>query len=107
MKKLLSMLVVFSLVLASAAPSFAAQTDSKGLEKAIMQVKNVITIPSDYTDFQYSASQYKENGKDISVWYLNWNKTDNSGGISAEVEDGGYLIDRAPVHPPGRGLRPG
>ena len=93
MKKLLSMLVVFSLVLASAAPSFAAQTDSKGLEKAIMQVKNVITIPSDYTDFQYSASQYKENGKDISVWYLNWNKTDNSGGISAEVEDGGYLIN--------------
>lgn len=92
MKKILSMLVAFSLVLTAAVPTFAAETDSKGLEKAITQVKNVVTIPSDYTDFQYSSSQYEDNGKDVSVWYLNWNKTDYSGGISAEVEDGGYLI---------------
>lgn len=93
MKKLLTMILTFSLILTSAVPAFAEETDSKGLEKAITQVKNVVTIPSDYKDFQYSSSQYEDNGKTVSVWYLNWNKEDNSGGISATVENDGYLIN--------------
>lgn len=92
MKKIVGMLLAFSLVLGSAVPAFAAEMNSAGLEKAINQVKNVVTIPSDYKDFQYSSSQYEENGKTITVWYLNWNKSDYSGGISATVENNGYLI---------------
>ena len=93
MKKILSILVAISLVLTSAIPAFAGETDSKGLEQAIAQVKNVVTIPSEYKDFQYNSSQYEENGKQVSVWYLNWNKSDYSASISASVENGGYLIN--------------
>lgn len=93
MKKIIGMMLAFSLVLGSASPAFAAEMNSAGLEKAINQVKNVVTIPSDYKDFQYSSNQYEENGKTITVWYLNWNKSDYSGGISATVENNGYLIN--------------
>lgn len=93
MKKGLSLLLAISLVLTSAVTVFAEETDSKGLESALKQVKNVITIPSDYKDFQYSKSQYEENGKTVSLWYLNWNKSDGSAGISATVQNDGYLTN--------------
>ncbi len=93
MKKIVSILVAISLILTSAIPAFAEEMDSKGLEQAITLVKNIAPIPSDYKDFQYSSSQYEENGKSKSVWYLNWNKEDYSAGISATVENGGYLLN--------------
>ncbi len=93
MKKLVSIILAISLILTSAIPAFAEETDSKDLEQAIKQVKNVIAIPSDYKDFQYNSNQYEENGKQVSVWYLSWNKDDYSAGISASVENGGYLIN--------------
>ena len=93
MKKILSMILALSLILTSAIPAFAEETDSKALEQAITQVKKIVTIPSDYKDFQYTSSQYEENGKAVSVWYLNWNKDDYSEGISASVENDGYLIN--------------
>lgn len=94
MKKLLSILVTISLILTSAISAFAEDTTAgKGLEKAILQVKSITTIPDDYKNFQYSSSSYKENGKNLTVWYLNWNSDDYSGGISASCEDGGYLIN--------------
>ena len=93
MKKIVSMILAIGLILTSAIPAFAEETDSKVLERAISQVKNVVTIPSDYKDFQYSSSQYEDNGKTVSVWYLNWNKDDYSAGISATVEKDGYLTN--------------
>ena len=93
MRKIAGMILAFSLIFTSAIPSFAADMDSAGLEKAINQVKNVIEVPSDFKEFQYSSSQYEEGGKTISVWYLNWNKGDHSAGISASVESNGYLVD--------------
>lgn len=91
-KKIVSVLLAVSLVLTSALPAFAEETDSKGLEEAIKLVKNITAIPGDFKDFQYSSSQYEENGTSKSVWYLNWNKEDYSAGISATVENGGYLV---------------
>lgn len=92
MKKFISILVIIGLILTSAIPVFAeTDTDSKGLEQAILQVKSIAVIPSDYKIFQYSSSTYEQNGKNISVWYLNWNNEDYSGGISAVCENGGYL----------------
>lgn len=93
MKKMIGILVAASLVLTSAIPAFAETApESKNLEKAILQVKNITAIPSDYKNFQYSSSTYEQNGKKTAVWYLNWNNDDYSGGISATCEDGGYLI---------------
>lgn len=93
MRKILSILTAVSLIFTSVIPAFAAETDSKGLEQAILQVKNIVVIPDDYTDFQYSSSQYEENGKSVSVWHLNWNKDDYSAGINASVDESGYLIN--------------
>jgi hypothetical protein len=90
-KKFLGIALAFSLVWSLAAPAFGAEENSQGLEQAILKVKSVVTIPEDYTDFQYSSRQYQEDGKTVSVWDLNWNKEDFRGGISAAVEDGAYL----------------
>ena len=91
MKKILGLLLIFSLILTTAAPVFAEETDSKDLEKAITQVKSIVTIPSEYKDFQYSKNQYQENGKSVSLWNLNWNKEGGGAGISATVQGNGYL----------------
>lgn len=88
----MSIILVFCLILACAIPAFAEESDSKDLEKAIMAVKNVVNIPSDYKEFNYSSSQYEKDGSTVSVWYLNWNKEDNSAGISITVDKNGYLI---------------
>ncbi|HWQ80510.1 MAG TPA: S-layer homology domain-containing protein [Anaerovoracaceae bacterium] len=93
MKKFLGIVLAVSLVLTSAIPVLGAETDSKGLEQAILKVKSIVTIPDDYKDFQYSSNQYEDNGKTVSVWDLNWNTDDYSSGISATVEDGGALIN--------------
>lgn len=94
MKKIISTMLAFSLILTSAIPVFAGTTDSDGLEKAITQVKKVVTVPSDYNQFQYSSDQYDEvNGKSITVWNLEWSNEDYSGDISATVENDGYLIN--------------
>ncbi len=85
-------MIAISLILSTAIPAFAGTDAGKGLEQAIGIVKNVVSISSDYKDFQYSSSEYEENGKSVSVWYLNWYTEDYSAGISATVEDGGYLI---------------
>lgn len=93
MKKITGFALILSLVLSSAIPAMGAATDSKGLEQAILKVKSIVAIPEDYKDFQYSTRQYVEDGKTVSVWDLNWNNDDYSGGISATVQDGGYLIN--------------
>jgi len=93
-RKLVSILTAVALILTSSVPALAVEAaTSKGLERAILQVKSITTIPDDYKNFQYSSSTYEENGKSISVWYMNWNNDDYSGGISAAGEDGGYLIN--------------
>ncbi len=93
MKKIASVILAISLVLTSAIPAFAGEADSNDLERAITKVKNIVTIPSDYEDFQYSSDQYERNGQTVSVWYLSWDKDDYSGGISATVEVDGEIID--------------
>ena len=93
MKRVMIMILVLSLVLASAIPGFAEESDSKDLEKAILAVKNVVTIPSDYKDFNYSSSQYDKDGVTTSVWYLNWYKDEYAAGISATVDQNGHLTN--------------
>ena len=93
MKKIVGMVLAISLVFTTAIPAFAAEPDSKGLEQAITKVKNIVSIPADYKEFEYSSSQYKSNGNPVSVWYLSWNNEDHRAGISASVENDGYLIN--------------
>ncbi|MDD4563933.1 MAG: S-layer homology domain-containing protein [Eubacteriales bacterium] len=93
MKKILGIVLAISLVFTASSPAFAAEMDSKGLEQAILKVKNVVSIPADYEKFEYTSSQYESNGKLVSVWNLNWYKEDHSSGISASIENDGYLVN--------------
>ena len=93
MKKILGIILAVSLILSAVSPAFAAEIDSKGLEQAIIKVKNIVSIPADYKKFEYASSQYESNGKLVSIWNLNWYKEDYSSGVSASIENDGYLIN--------------
>lgn len=90
MKKIVSIITVMALLLTAMAGStvmsFAAQ-DSGRLKEAITKVKSVITIPGEYSEFEY-YSEESENGTGI----INMTWTDpEKGYISASVADGGII----------------
>ena len=90
MKKIVSLCVVFSMVLACAVPSLAAESDSKDLEKAILTVKQIIDIPDTYSEFSYYT--YRERDEKGNIWSLTWNDTKNDSTITATVDWLGNLI---------------
>lgn len=91
MKKLGSLLLIVCLLVGSAVPVFAQETNSKGLETAILAVKKVVDIPGEYQDFDYSSNEYEQDGKKISSWYLSWGNPEEYRWIHAVVEQGEYL----------------
>lgn len=92
MKRMFSLILITCLLFTSAVPVFAADTESKSLEKAILAVKQVVTIPGDYKVFNYSSNEYGYEDVNRAVWSLNWNTEDGSSGISATVDMEGRLI---------------
>lgn len=68
-------------------PVFAAESESKELEKAICLVKSVITIPKELTEF--SQSSYKEenvDGMSVTVWDFNWNSEDDTSQLYVSID---------------------
>ncbi|MDR3296606.1 MAG: hypothetical protein LBT26_12415 [Clostridiales Family XIII bacterium] len=68
---------------------FAADTESKGLEAAIVTVKNIVDIPDSLTRFNFDY--YGEDGK--TTYSMNWSNEDAAKNFSiyAEVR-GDYLV---------------
>lgn len=93
MRKLICLTVALMLLSAAAAPASAESGDSKGLEKAVGIVKRTVSIPADFSDFQYSSYGQEVAGGDVTVWCLQWGKTDGSAYISANVNDLGNLLN--------------
>jgi hypothetical protein len=75
-------------------PVLGAEEDSKGLEKAIVAAKKLITVPDNYTDFSnYSNERETIEGK-IRVWRLNWSEKDKKEGyVSATIGENGVLYE--------------
>lgn len=93
MKKILSTILVTALILTSSVPAFAEAIESKGLETAITAAKKVITIPSDYKDFNYQMNSSDQDGKKQLDWNLSWTNTDDTEGIRVTIRDNGYITN--------------
>lgn len=93
MKKRMCFMLSLILILAGAVPAFAAETQSKELEQAILVVKKAVTIPADYTEFYYSSYQEeREDGTTTTAWSMEWGKEDGSAGMNARVDALGNLL---------------
>lgn len=94
-KRFLSGMVMFCLLASNiCVPVAGAEKDSKGLEKAIISTKKVITIPESYSEFTHYSNEVEKNGTKSTVWRLNWSeKEGNYGFISASVDESGNLYE--------------
>lgn len=94
-KRIINLFLIVCLLLSTISlPTFAAEEDGKGLEKAIVAAKNVITVPDNYTDFRSSSEERDTSNGKVRVWRLNWReKEDKSGFISASVDEDGFLYE--------------
>lgn len=100
MKKLLSALIIISMLAAGAAQAApaieapaastaaaASVTDSKAMEKALLNTKSRIDIPAELTEFSGSASDYEGSGgysfnwRDKEAEYALYVQTDSEGRI--------------------------
>lgn len=64
----------------------ADQENSAGLLQAIETVKRAVTIPKEYSQFDYSSIQQKTDGGQVQVWSLSWTDPKDGGEISAQAE---------------------
>lgn len=87
---LISLCVTMSLMTSAA---LGAEADSKSLEDAILNVKSIISISDDYSNFSYSSDEVDNGENKVNVWNLNWTSDDEKlGEISAEIDSYGNLI---------------
>ncbi|HZK70801.1 MAG TPA: YcdB/YcdC domain-containing protein, partial [Clostridia bacterium] len=93
MKKILSVLLVVTLILTTGVPAFGAEADSVGLEKAITAAKNVVIVPDSFTDFNYSTSQNTVNGTTYTYWNLTWNDVSSGGSMYVTIDENGNLTN--------------
>ena len=71
-RKLLSILLTILITVTSSVSAFAASNEGSNLEKVIISVKNLITIPNDYSDFNYSYMEDSEENESIGIYTLEW-----------------------------------
>lgn len=77
-------------------------TQEEILSKVLVKVKNVITIPKDYSEFSYSYN----NDKEEPSWYLSWYQKDGKGSIDINCDNNGNVLsyylynDRSQVSTP-------
>lgn len=75
-------------------PAFGAEEDSKGLEQAILDAKNIIKVPDKYSDFTHYSSERETMDGKVRVWSLNWaEKEGNHGFVSASIGENGVLYE--------------
>lgn len=89
MKKILTGLLVMSLLLGTLMPINGFAQKDVGLEKAIKVAKEKLHIPKEFTEFNYNV--HTSNNK--KVWYMNWkSKEDKGGSIEASVDSNGAIL---------------
>ena len=86
MKKWISLLLMFVLLLSSFSV-FAATEDSAKMQEVLLKVKEKITIPVELTEFSGSVSEYN---KKIS-YYFDWTSPDYEKSISVSCDEQGRI----------------
>ncbi len=94
-KRIINLSLIICLVLSTISlPAFGADEDGKGLEQSITEVKNIITVPDDYSNFSSSSTERDTSSGKIKVWRLDWKQKDGGdGSISASVGEDGFLYE--------------
>lgn len=94
-KRIINLSLIICLVLSTISlPAFGADEDGKGLEQAITEVKNIITVPDDYGNFSSSSTERDTSSGKIKVWRLDWKQKDGrDGSISASMGEDGFLYE--------------
>lgn len=101
-KSVICWILSFCMVSSISALTFAKETNSKELEKIIVAVKKLITIPDSYTEFTYSSTsstEYEEEYEEVynnpNVWNLEWSEPmneDTNGRISISIDENNNLL---------------
>ncbi|MDD2484324.1 MAG: hypothetical protein PHQ50_04820, partial [Eubacteriales bacterium] len=92
MKRIVSLMVALCMILAPTFSVMAGTDESASLEKAILAVKQVVTVPADYTEFShYSYTSDTENDSEL-IWNLTWQKPEDYASISATVDSAGNIM---------------
>lgn len=93
MKKLVGLILVLSLVLSLAGPTFAGEEDSMGLEKAITTAKKLVDVPEGYILVGNNAYEYDgtKNNKGM-IWNLQWENQKEKSDINVSVDWLGNLL---------------
>ncbi|WP_294372129.1 YcdB/YcdC domain-containing protein [uncultured Clostridium sp.] len=87
---LLSMCIILTL---SGNTVFAAESDSKEFEQAILNAKSVITVSDDYKNFSHTSRKVNDGDNTITVWDLYWENENSGESISIEVDSYGNICD--------------
>lgn len=88
MKKKLSILLSFILLIVFMLPSRAFALDNKELEKAISTAKSLLNISDEFDTFSYGMSKQD----DITVYSLSWNDSKNTlGSINVNIDSTGRI----------------
>lgn len=88
------MMIIFLILSFANIRVFAAEEDSKGLEKAIITAKNSIVVPESYTEFTHDMSERKTINGNVKVWNLNWSEKEGKNGyVSVTIGDDGFIYN--------------
>lgn len=92
MKQFVSLFLSLCLVFTMTVPTYGGEEDSQSLEQAILAVKQVVLIPTDYTEFSYYSYESETNGVKGTVWNLTWSNQEQKGSVYAAVDWNGNLF---------------
>ncbi len=89
MKKIISMLLVVTLLITFMMPAMASSSTSadKGLENAIKAVKGRINIPADCNKFTYNI--YNQDG--AVIWNLGWSNEEAQKYINVTIDESNFI----------------
>lgn len=98
MKKIISTLLTLALVassftfLAQNNEVYGAEDQSKEMEKVLVEVKKVISVPNNLTEFDYNFQNGDKAGEDEDIWMFNWSDKEMEHRISATANASGKIL---------------
>ncbi len=92
MKRIVSLMVALCMILAPTFSVMAGTGESTALEKAILVVKQVVTIPANYKEFSNSSYTSDSGNASELIWNLEWRDAETYDSISATVDWTGNIL---------------
>ncbi|MCX7745692.1 MAG: S-layer homology domain-containing protein [Clostridia bacterium] len=88
MKRKIALILTVVMLIMSIAPLIAFADSDKGLQNVIKSVKEKLSIPTKFTEFNYNIETI--SGK--KIWNLAWNsKDENDGNVNVRVNESGVI----------------